>query len=110
MAATTRTNSRKRTRNVSLRYFFWDGLLHKVIRINRPNNLVTAWCYRDHKRVAILYSDYRTSAKPAVTTKKAADIMNITTRSLQRYVDDGAIKHPQTHYPLENPNSLRFSF
>lgn len=36
--------------------------------------------------------------------------MNITTRSLQRYVDDGAIKHPQTHYPLENPNSRRFAF
>lgn len=91
-----------------LTYFFWDQRLHKVIRINRPANLVDAWDYEAHKRVAILYSDYRVKAKRAVGLGEAAKIIHCNKRTIQRLLMNEHIHYPSTSYPLDHDNPERF--
>ena len=111
MATKSRTSKKRRSKRSTLRYFFWDGRLHKVIRINRPANLVDAWCYADHKRVTILYSDYRTKAKPAITTGKACQIMRLTRRTFLKILTEGHIHPPERSYPFDKQDKeLGYSF
>lgn len=36
------------------RFFFWQGKLHKVLRVNRPMNLVDAYRFEDSRTVTLL--------------------------------------------------------
>ena len=82
------------------KFFFLDEKLYRVLRINQPANLLEAWDYEGIQRVNMLYSDYRTNAKRAVTTKVAADIMNVNKRTLVRAYVGGHIKPPVQSYPI----------
>lgn len=103
MANSKRTS--KNRRRPPLKYFYWEGLLYRILRTNKPANLVDAWCYRDHKRVSLLHSDYRMNAKPALTTSQAAKLLNISKRNIQEVLKAQHIRPPQKGYPLENPNA-----
>lgn len=82
-------------------YFFWNDRLHRVIRINRPANLVDAWSYDDNCRVSLLYSDFRRKAGKAVNTTDAAKIMNCSRMTIWRAVDAGDINPPQYGHILD---------
>lgn len=82
-------------------YFFWNKRLHRVIKINRPVNLVDAWSYDDNGRVALLYSDFRRKATKAVTTSDAANIMHCSRMTIWRAVDGGHIHPPQYGHILD---------
>ena len=103
-----RAKKKSRTKYRRLTYFFWDQRLHKVIRINRPANLVDAWDYEARKRVSLLYSDFRIKAKKAVSTGEAARIMHCSPKTIFRILDMKAIHPPSSSYPLHNPDSDRF--
>ncbi len=82
-------------------HFFWDGNLHKVLRVVKPANLVEAWCYEDRKIVDLLYSDYRHNAKIAVQSGRAAEIMHVSARSMKRYIAMERIHPPARAYALD---------
>lgn len=104
-----RRYSTKTVKNKRLtgKFFFIDEKLYRVIRTNAPANLIEAWDYEAIERVNLLYSDYRTKAKRAVTTKVAADIMNVSKRTLIRAYVGGHIREPVQSYPIGNqsPNT-----
>jgi hypothetical protein len=100
MANKARGSKKSSTQRRKLTHFFWDKRLHKVLRINRPANLVDAWCYEDHKRVAILLSDFRVKAKKAIQSGEAARLMGCSTRTLLRAVQSGSIHVPQRSYGI----------
>lgn len=83
------------------RHFFWDKKLHKVLRINRPANLVEAWCFQDRKSVTLLHTDFRTNAKPAIQTGDAAVLLNTTIRTLKLYIARGDIRTGDHSYALD---------
>ena len=101
MANTTRDATRRAFERKYLRHFFWNGQLHKVLHVNRPANLVDAWNYAEDKRVTLLYSDYRIHAKAAVRSGRAAQILNMTKRSLLKSWAEGHIEPPPI-VPLAN--------
>lgn len=85
----------------SPRHFFWDNKLHRVLRINRPANLVEVWCFSERKSKSILYTDYRNNAKVAVQTGTAAKILRVSSITLFRYIKKGAIKPPERSYAFD---------
>lgn len=89
-------------------YFFWDKQLHKVLRINRPANLVDAWNFDENKRVSILYSDYRMHAGPAFRGTAAAAMLRMTKRNLNKAWQEGNINPPAKSFPLGEPDSERY--
>lgn len=103
-----RAGKTKRTRRRYLTFFFWDKQLHKVLRINRPANLVDAWNFPEKKRVSILYSDFRLHAQRAYTGTEAARLLNMTKRNLYKAWQDGNINAPVKSYPIHNPTSDRY--
>lgn len=85
----------------SKRLFFWEGKLHKVLRINRPVNLVEAWRYADKKTVTLLYSDYKMNAEFAFSQREAAKIIKMHPDTLDKYIQWGYIPKPQQSYSLD---------
>ena len=83
------------------KYFFWDGRLHKVLRINRPANLVDAWCFIERRSINLLFTDYRNRAKIAVQTGTAAQIMRVDIRTMKMYIINELIHHPEVSYALD---------
>lgn len=76
------------------KFFFIDHRLYRIIRTNVPANLMEAWSYEDQKSVTMLYSDFRSLSKKAVTTKRAADILGISKKTLQKAYLKGNIDEP----------------
>lgn len=86
------------------KYFFLDGRLHKILKKNIPANLMEAWSYEDECVVTILYTDYRKSAKMAVRTRAAAEIINVSKRTLIRAYMGGFINTPPRSYSIKGGN------
>ena len=109
MASQSGKNTAGRTgRGGNLKRFYWNKQLHRVLRINRPANLVDAWNFPEHKRVSLLLTDYRLHAKPAFLGSEVAKIFGMTKRSLDRAWQEGNINEPDKDYPLSDPNSDRY--
>lgn len=101
MAGKTGTRKGSGSKRRKLTHFFWDQRLHKVIRINRPANLVDAWDYGARKRVSIFYPDFRIKAKPAVKVSEAARIMRLDIKTIKKAIYEGQIHEPDVSYPLD---------
>lgn len=93
------------------KYFFIDHRLHRVLRVNSPANLMEAWSFEEDCKVTLLYTDYRKLAKKAVTTQVAADVLNVSKRTLTRLIEAGDIKEPARSYPIGNKESpMRYAW
>jgi len=85
----------------SRRFFFWQGKIHKVLRINRPANLVDAFRFEDRKIVTILYTDFRQNAGKALRHREAAKLMRLNPDTINQYIFDGKIPPPQKTFALD---------
>lgn len=109
MARSKRYQKRPRQKNPKLgKYFFIDRRLHKVLRVNAPANLMEAWSFEEDCKVTLLYTDYRKLAKKAITTEKAAQILNVSKRTLTRAIAGGHIKEPKRSHPLKETSTMRY--
>lgn len=90
------------TKKRKSRIFFWEGKLHRVLRINYPANLVEAWRYEDRRRVTLLYTDWRENAGKALRHTEAAKLIRLRPETLNSYIRDGLIKEPQRSYALDS--------
>lgn len=82
-------------------FFFWNGKIHKVLRVNRPQNLVDAWNYIDHEVVTILYTDYRLSAGKALKHSEVAKLIRLRPNTLDGYIRNKKIPEVQRSYSLD---------
>lgn len=90
------------------KYFFIDRRLYRVLRTNSPANLMEAWSFEDDAPVTMLYTDFRRLAKKAITTKRAADILNISKRTLTRAYMGGHIPVPPQSYSLNGAENMNY--
>jgi hypothetical protein len=110
MASGNRKDSKRR-----VRYFYVkvdDVLhLHRVLHINRPQDLVMAWDYVDHKRRMYNWTDVRRTMQSAFTITDVAEILGIHRMTVDGYIREGKIKTPQRIYNLSTrvPGKYFFS-
>lgn len=88
-----------------LRYFYLNDKLHKSLHINRGTDVITTWCYPDHKRVAYTYSDVLRRKKTAFTTTQVCKMIMRHRVTLERAIVRGDIKQPQFIYSLQGEHS-----
>ena len=82
------------------KFFFWEDKLHKVLRVDRPGNLVDAWRFEDGRVVTLLYTDYKMNAGKAIRHSEAAKLIRLKPDTLNRYILRGKIRPPERSYDL----------
>lgn len=97
---------RKTSKRPALKYFFLNDQIHLKLHINRGQDTISAWNYPEHARKVYSYSWVLRHMKPAYPTKKVAELLNRTVRSIQLYMEAGAIRTPQHTYALNEPQKI----
>lgn len=87
------------------RYFYINGKLHKMLRLNRARDEAVAWCYSEHKTRIYQWSDVRRRASRGFTIGEVAEIVMRTTRTIQYYIEWGLIEKPELTYSLSTGNT-----
>jgi hypothetical protein len=97
----------------NIRHFYFNNDLHRILRINRPANLVEAWNYRIEKPVTLLYSDWKRDGEKAYLSHEVANLLNVHKDTLKRIRREGHIRQPQRSHPLggtsQRPGNLWWS-
>ena len=104
MAGTKRNSKSK-----SLRYFFLNDKVHKVIKSSRSKDELIAWCYPDKKRVLYSYSQVKKNMETAYTVVQVASLLNRHRVTIQEYILNEKVATPQKIYPIGQPDSERWS-
>lgn len=97
--------TKKKKRRVS--FFFWEGKLHRVLRISYPQNLVEAWCFQDRHTVALLYTDWRRNVQKALRTHEVAKLLNISRDAVEKCLYNQEIREPERAYALDGEFNFR---
>ncbi|QBZ72333.1 helix-turn-helix DNA binding domain protein [Streptomyces phage Circinus] len=104
------TRARKRSRR--LRYFYLNGDLHRVLSINRAQDLVVTWVFKEGKRRAYVWSDARKRLEKAFTMKQVGQMVNRHRVNIEKYILEGKIRAPERIYTLDGnktPGKYMFS-
>ena len=105
----TRSKSKKQKKP---RYFYLNGELHKVLRVNRPEDLVHSWSYPQGRRVAYVWSQTQKTMQHAFSVNTVANMLGRNPRVLKQYILDGLIPKVQKTYTLDekrSPGKIFFS-
>ena len=87
------------------RYFFVNNELHKVLRINRPEDLVYAWNYPQGKRVAYVWSATQKTMQRAFSVSEVSEFFGRNHYVIKQYILDGEIKNIQKTYSMDEKKS-----
>lgn len=112
MASDAGTGAKKRRKRSSrLRYFYLDNQLHKVLSVNRPQDLVVCWNYPEGKRVGHVWSTVRKTHGKAYTLAQVSEMIGRHRVIIENYILKGNIRAPQRAYNLETkkPGAYYFS-
>lgn len=82
----------------SLRYFYLNGDLHHIERIDRHMNLAYVFRFRDKAEMVFVWSDIKRDAQRAFRFIEVARLLNIHRDTLKSYLTKGLIKEPQRMY------------
>jgi len=100
----------KRNSNTkSLRYFFLNDKIHKVLKSSRSKDEMIAWCYPDKKRVMYSYSQVKKNMETAYTIVEVASMLNKHRVTIQEYILNEKVATPQKIYPIGQPDSENWS-
>jgi hypothetical protein len=102
--------SKERKPSNKLRYFYLNGKLHKVMKISRGADLVTAWCYVDERRYSYVWSDAQKRLEYAFTVKQAGELFGKHKHVIERLLREGHIRRPQFSYNLQTKRIDRLFF
>lgn len=83
-------------------YFYVDSNLYRIIRQDRPNDLLRAWSYLDNAVVDFVWSDVRRRMQQAFDTKEVCVLLNRTKKNILEHIAAGAIVPPQKIGVQEN--------
>lgn len=95
-----------------VRYFYLHDKLHRVLRINRPADLMECWSYPDRKTVTYIWSDARRQMTGAFPLAQVAKMIGRGRVQIELYIVNGLIKPPQRVYTLDGtfrPGKYMFS-
>jgi hypothetical protein len=93
----------------SLRYFFLNDKIHKVLKSSRSKDEIIAWCYPDKKRVMYSYSQVKKNMQTAYTVVEVAHMLNKHRVTIQEYILNDKVATPQKIYPIGQPDSENWS-
>jgi hypothetical protein len=93
----------------SLRYFFLNDKIHKVLKASRSKDEMVAWCYPDKKRVMYSYSQVKKNMETAYTVVEVAYMLNKHRVTIQEYILNEKVATPQKIYPIGQPDSENWS-
>jgi hypothetical protein len=93
----------------SLRYFFLNDKIHKVLKSSRSKDEMIAWCYPDKKRVMYSYSQVKKNMETAYTVVEVASMLNKHRVTIQEYILNEKVAIPQKIYPIGQPDSENWS-
>jgi len=102
---------RKKTSEKIL-YFYLNGSLHKALHKNRAEDLLIAWNYIEHKRMAYSLVDVVRNKTNAYTITQVGKMIGRSPDTIKRHWRAGEIRKPQQTYSLdgqERPNKFFFS-
>jgi len=86
---------------VKLKVFFLGQELHKVLKVNRPADLVYSWNYPKKSQITYIWSDVLKTHKPAFTTAQVAKMLNRSVTTIMKYHQTGIVKSPYQVYNIE---------
>lgn len=92
---------KRKGHNYSSKYFFLDGIPHKKLQVNRGADLLVAWNYPEHKRVAYVWSVARKNIERAFLGPEIQKMLGRHRNSLYLYIKEGNIKPPFKTYSLD---------
>ena len=87
------------------RYFFVNKELHKILRVNRPEDLVYSWNYPQGKRVAYVWSETQKTMQRAFSVTQVAKFFGRNPIVIKQYILDGEIKKIQKTYSIDERRS-----
>ena len=93
----------------SLRYFFLNDKIHKVLKSSRSKDQMIAWCYPDKKRMMYSYSQVKKNMETAYTVVEVARMLNKHRVTIQEYILNEKVSTPQKIYPIGQPDSQNWS-
>jgi len=102
----------RNTKGTSLRYFFLNNEHHRVLRISRSEDLITAWNYPECRVVTYVWSVAKRNMQKAFTMKSVCKIFSRDKMIIHDYIRDGKIKRPVQTYSLDErrtPGKFLFS-
>jgi hypothetical protein len=85
----------------SARYFFLNDIPHKKLQVNRAADMLIAWNYIEHKRVAYVWSVAKRNMERAFLGPEIQKMLGRHRNSLYMYVRDGNIQAPFKTYSLD---------
>jgi len=83
-----------------LRYFYLNGLLHKVLHRSRAEDLLIAWDYQQGKRVAYNLTDVNKNKQHAYPISQVTKIIGKHEDTIKMHLYKGNLKYPQRSYSL----------
>lgn len=83
------------------KHFFINGELHKVLRINRGEDLVHSWSYPQEKRVIYVWSETQKKMQRAFSISEVSAMLDRHPVVIRKYILDGEIQQIQKTYSLD---------
>lgn len=93
-----------------IKFFFLNGHLHKVLHIQRAQDLVTAYDFTEHRAKVYPWADVKRKMQNAFTITEAAKLVDRHRDRIVRYIREGEIKEPQREYNLNTKELYRYFF
>jgi hypothetical protein len=97
--------SKRNGKSKSLRYFFLNDKIHKVLKLSRSKDELVAWCYPDKKRYMYSYSQVKKHMENAYDLTEVGSMLGKHRVTILDYILEGKIVAPQKVYPIGNPES-----
>ena len=99
----------KKPKAKPLRYFFYNGELHKKLQIHRGTDTIVAWSYPRGHTVKLVYSEVKKKGDKAFSTRQTAQLIGRSIRTVKGIVEAGMIPAPQMTYGIdENRNGYAY--
>jgi hypothetical protein len=76
------------------KYFYVDGTLYRIVKQDRANNLLRAWCFEENKVVDFVWSDVKRGMQQAFNTIEVCQLLNRTKKNILEHIAAGAINPP----------------
>ena len=92
-------------------YFYLNDCLHKTLEVNRAENTLVAWNFKENKRVAYVLSDAYSRRQRAYSIIQVSRLIGKHVDTLKRHLRNEDLRKPQAAYSLDGTHKLiRYMF
>jgi hypothetical protein len=101
--------SKRDRESKSLRYFFLNDKIHKVLSSSRSKDELVAWSYADKKRMLYSYSQVKKHMERAYSIVEVSQILNRHRVTIQEYILQGKVIAPEKIYSIGKSDISKWS-